>query len=73
MIGVKSEDPKAEGVRLLSVDGVLPTRSALRDGTYKFGRPLYLLASKTTAPKPAMTAFLDFVNGADGQKILDRF
>lgn len=73
MIGVKSEDPKAEGVRLLSIDGVLPTRSALRDGTYKFGRPLYLLASKTAAAKPAIAAFLEFVSSADGQKILDRF
>ena len=73
MIGVKSEDPKAEGVRLLSVDGVLPTKSALRDGSYKFGRPLYLLVSKSATPKPAITAFLEFVNSTDGQKILDRF
>jgi phosphate transport system substrate-binding protein len=73
IIGVKSEDPKAEGVRLLSVDGVMPTKSALRDGTYKFGRPLYLLVSKTEAPRPGIVAFLEFVNGADGQKILDRF
>jgi ABC-type phosphate transport system substrate-binding protein len=73
MIGVKSEDPKAEGVRLLSIDGVLPTRSALRDGTYKFGRPLYLLASKTAAAKPAIAAFLEYLSSADGQKILDRF
>lgn len=73
MIGVKSEDPKAEGVRLLSVDGVMPTKSALRDGSYKFGRPLYLLVSKSKTPKPAVTTFLEFVNSADGQKILDRF
>jgi phosphate transport system substrate-binding protein len=73
MIGVKSEDPKAEGVRLLSVDGVMPTKSALRDGTYKFGRPLYLLVSKSKTPKPAVAAFLEFVSSADGQKILDRF
>jgi phosphate transport system substrate-binding protein len=73
MIGVKSEDPKADGVRLLSVDGVMPTKSALRDGTYKFGRPLYLLVSKTKRPKAAIAALLEFVNSADGQKILDRF
>ena len=73
MIGVKSEDPKAEGVRLLSVDGILPTKAALRDGTYKFGRPLYLLASKSATAKPAIAAFLDYLNSADGQKILERF
>jgi phosphate transport system substrate-binding protein len=73
MIGVKSEDPKAEGVRLLSVDGVLPTKAALRDGTYKLSRPLYLLATKTGTLRPAVASFLDFVNGADGQKILERF
>ena len=73
MIGVKSEDPKAEGVRLLAVDGIMPTKAALRDGTYKFGRPLYLLVTRTGTTKPAITAFLAFLSSADGQKILDRF
>jgi phosphate transport system substrate-binding protein len=73
MIGVKSEDPKAEGVRLLSIDGVLPTKAALRDGTYKLSRPLYLLATKTGALKPGITSFLDFINGVEGQRILERF
>lgn len=73
MIGVKSEDPKAEGVRLLSVDGLLPTRAALQDGTYKFGRPLYLLVTRTGTVKPAISAFLAFLKSADGQRILERF
>ena len=73
IIGVSSDDPAASGIRLVALDGVMPTKAALKDGTYKLRRPLYLLASKSAALKPAVRAFLEFVNGAEGQKILERF
>ena len=73
MIGVTSDDPAATGVRIVRIDGVMPTRATLRDGTYKLRRPLYLLASRSVELKPAISSFLAFVGSTDGQKILDRF
>ncbi|HUQ41902.1 MAG TPA: substrate-binding domain-containing protein [Candidatus Limnocylindrales bacterium] len=73
MIGVSSDDPAASGIRIVSIDGIAPSKATLRDGTYKLRRPLYLLSSKSVGLKPGVTAFIAFVNSADGQKILDRF
>lgn len=73
IIGVTKDDPEAVGVRLLSVDGVAPTRAALLDGTYKLRRPLYLLVTHSGTPKAAIASFLDFVKSTEGQKILERF
>jgi phosphate transport system substrate-binding protein len=73
MIGVSDNDPQAPGVRLVSLDGVAPTRSALLDGSYKLRRPLYLLVTRSGEPKPAIASFLEFVRSAEGQRILGRF
>lgn len=73
IIGISDEDPKADGVRLLSLDGVAPTRATLLDGSYKLRRPLYLLVTRSGTPKPAVTSFLDFVKSGEGQKILAGF
>lgn len=73
IIGVTSENPDVPGLHLVTIDGVASTKAALRDGTYKLRRPLYLLTSRTNKLAPAVSAFIDFVNSPDGQKILDRF
>jgi phosphate transport system substrate-binding protein len=73
MIGVTGNDPEVPGVRVVNLDGVAPTKAALRDGTYKMRRPLFLLTSKTQTLKPAVTEFIAFIASTDGQKILDRF
>jgi phosphate transport system substrate-binding protein len=73
MIGVTTNDPEAAGIRLVTVDGVAPTKEALRGGTYKLRRPLYLVYARRGDPKPAIAQFLDFIRGPDGQKIIDRF
>jgi len=73
IIGVSDDDPQAEGVRLVAVDGVSPTRAALLDGRYKLRRPLYLVMTRTGTLKPGVSAFLDFVKSAEGQKILEQF
>ncbi|GAC1459827.1 MAG: phosphate ABC transporter substrate-binding protein [Candidatus Limnocylindrales bacterium] len=59
-------------IKLLSIDGVAPTQRNLSDGTYKAVRPLFLLTNKAGV-KPAVQAFLDFVRGPEGAKIVDRF
>lgn len=73
IIGVTSDDPAASGIRIVSIDGVAPTKTTLRDGTYKLRRPLYLVTSRSVGLKAGIAAFLAFVKGPDGQKILDRF
>lgn len=73
LIGISSDDPKASGVRLVGIDGVMPTKPTLTDGTYKLRRPLYLMVSRSGRPKPAIAAFIDFMSGAEGQKIIAGF
>lgn len=56
-------------IRLLAVDGVVPTQDRLASGEYKVRRPLFLVYHPTEV-KPAVQAFLDFVRGPDGQRII---
>jgi phosphate transport system substrate-binding protein len=74
IIGVSGgDDPAAAGIRVVSIDGVAPTKATLRDGTYKLRRPLFLLTSKTQTLRPAVAQFIAFIASGDGQRILDRF
>jgi phosphate transport system substrate-binding protein len=73
MIGVTGEDTAPSGTRIVTLDGIPPTKAALRDGTYQLRRPLYLVYSRTGEQKPAIAEFLDFIRSAEGQRIIDRF
>lgn len=58
-------------IKFLSVDGVSVTKENLTNGTYRIRRPLYLVFNNDPAKlKPGITAFLDFVRGPEGQKII---
>jgi phosphate transport system substrate-binding protein len=73
-IGMMTMNAKTFGtadVRLLTIDGIAPTRDTLNNGTYPIRRPLYFTYHPDPAKvKPAIRAFLDFVKGPEGQKIL---
>ncbi|MDQ2912934.1 MAG: substrate-binding domain-containing protein [Chloroflexota bacterium] len=73
MIGVTGEEPSPQGTHIVTIDGISPTKLALRDGSYKLRRPLYLVYARNTEQRPGIARFLDFVRSADGQKIIDRF
>ena len=73
MIGVTGDDAVPSGTHLMTIDGVWPTKSALRDGTYKLRRPLYLVYPRSGEQRPAIVQFLEFVRSAEGQRIIDRF
>jgi phosphate transport system substrate-binding protein len=73
IIGVTGEDTPGQGLRLVTIDGVSATKLTLRDGTYQLRRPLYLVFSRAGEQKPAISEFIDFIRGAEGQKIIDRF
>jgi phosphate transport system substrate-binding protein len=56
-------------VKALAIDGVLPTRNNIKDHSYKLVRRFLLVAR--AAPAGSSRAFLDFVLGPNGQKILE--
>src|SRR2546427_9594976 len=58
-------------VAFITVDGVAASRENLNSGKYQVRRPLYFVYSTDASKiKPAIKAFLDFVKGPEGQKIL---
>ena len=73
-IGMMTMNAKAfstADVRMLTIDNIAATRETLADGTYPIRRPLYFVAHPDpTKVKPTVKAFLDFVKGPEGQKIL---
>lgn len=56
-------------IRLVSIDGVAPSKENLQSGAYKIRRPLYFVYSSANL-KPAIRAFLDFVRSPEGQRII---
>ena len=73
-IGMMTMNAKAFStaeVRMLTIDSIAATRDTLANGTYPIRRPLYFVAHVDPAKvKPTVKAFLDFVKGPEGQKIL---
>jgi phosphate transport system substrate-binding protein len=58
-------------IAFATVDGVAASRENLNSGKYQVRRPLYFVYSTDASKiKPAIKAFLDFVKGSEGQKIL---
>ncbi|HEY7623629.1 MAG TPA: substrate-binding domain-containing protein [Candidatus Limnocylindria bacterium] len=56
-------------IAFVTVDGVSASRDNLNSGKYQVRRPLFLVYDPMKA-KPAIKAFIDFVKGPEGQKIL---
>jgi phosphate transport system substrate-binding protein len=72
MVGVTGDEVAPFGTRIIAIDGISPVKAALHDGTYKLRRPLYLVYARNGKPRPAIAQFLEFIRGADGQRIIDR-
>ncbi len=58
-----------KAIRLVAIDGTTPTRDNIASGSYKLRRALYLVNHPTTI-RPVIAAFLDFVRGPEGQRII---
>jgi phosphate transport system substrate-binding protein len=73
-VGMMTMNAKAfstADVRLLTIDNIQATRDTLANGTYPIRRPLYFTYNSDPVKlKPTIKAFLDFVKGPEGQKIL---
>jgi phosphate transport system substrate-binding protein len=71
MMSMNAQAFTASDVRLLTIDGIAATKENLANGTYPIRRPLYFVYNTSPAKvKPAIKAFLDFVKGPEGQKVL---
>lgn len=71
MISLDDRTLKETKLRLLAIDGAPATKEALQNGTYPVRRPLLLIhPSDPKKLKPGVRAFLDFVKGPEGRKIL---
>ena len=73
MVGVTGDEASPAGTRIVTIDGISPTKVALQDGTYKLRRPLYLVHARNGEPRLGVVEFLAFIRSSDGQRILDRF
>ena len=73
-IGMMTMNAKAfstADVRLLTIDNIAATKDTLANGTYPIRRPLFFVYHPEPAKvKPTIKAFIDFVKGPEGQKIL---
>ncbi len=57
------------GIKLVAIDGVLPSEETARNGSYRLVRPLLLLTGPLTQPLAQM--FVDFALSAEGQQIVE--
>ncbi|MEZ5405068.1 MAG: phosphate ABC transporter substrate-binding protein [Verrucomicrobiia bacterium] len=57
------------GVKILSIDGVLPNAESARARVYPYARPLFFYTDGK--PKGEIKKFIDFVLSAEGQKIVN--
>jgi phosphate transport system substrate-binding protein len=73
MVGVTGDEESPTGTRIVTIDGISPTKLALHDGTYKLRRPLYLVYSRKGEQRAGVVEFLAFIRSAEGQRITDRF
>ena len=61
---------KADGVKLLAVDGVYPGREEIRAGTYPLAGPFYAVSRKGDS-NPNRARILDFLLSPQGQRIVE--
>ncbi len=58
----------SDELKVLKVEGVLPSNQTVNNGTYKLARPLYMYTNGD--PSGMAKQFIDFVMSAEGQKIV---
>lgn len=62
---------RAEGVKLLAVDGVYPGREEIRAGDYPLTSPFYAVSRKGET-NPNVAKLLDFIRSPAGREIVER-
>lgn len=59
----------AQGLKVLSIDGVQPNEDTIRSGEYPFLNPYYVSIAKDTPQDSPTRILYDWVLGPDGQKL----
>ena len=59
---------KAEGIKVIAIDGSLPSVETVQQKKYAYARPTFFYTNGD--PSGLVKAFVDFTVGADGQKIV---
>jgi phosphate transport system substrate-binding protein len=67
----RGEETPASRVRVVAVEGQLPTVSSLREQNYVLTQPLFLISRGE--PQGQVRAFIDFVLSPSGQAIVERY
>jgi phosphate transport system substrate-binding protein len=62
---------RKRNVRMLTVNGVPPTRENIITGRYPYRRPLFLVIKKN--PRPEIRKFVDFVLSKKGQALISSY
>ena len=70
-VGYVAPNVADDRVKIVPVEGLLPSTEAVRAGSYHMTRVLYLAVREP--PPAAAQAFLDFVEGAAGQSIIGKY
>jgi len=71
MMTMNAQSFSSADLKLLTIDNIAATRDNLANGTYPIRRPLYFVYNTDGARlKPAIKSFIDWVKGADGQKVI---
>ena len=60
---------KAQGLKVLSIDGVAPSSQTIRDGSYSFLNPYYVAIDQNTPADSPIRILYDWVLGPEGQKL----
>ena len=65
------DSARKRNVKMLSVNGVAPTKSSIVSGKYPYKRYLYLVTTKD--PKPEVAKFVKYALSKKGQKLISSF
>jgi phosphate transport system substrate-binding protein len=58
-----------EGVKAVTLDGVMPSKEAVLSNKYVYGRPLFMYTNGV--PQGLVKDFIDFVKSAEGQMLVE--
>ena len=61
----------AQGLKVLSIDGVKPSAEAIRAGEYPFLNPYYVAIPKVYGQDSPVRILYNWILGADGQKLVE--
>ncbi len=68
--GISSARQRA--LKMLTLDGVTPTRETVKSGNYMLYRLLFLVVGEEYRTNPELAKFVDFALSSEGQRVIDK-